>query len=378
MTRLSTAVTVRGGLPQRTDLRRWLSAIAWGIDAALASEAGGLDASPVIALPLWEYPGGRESRIRWDGGTIAAVTPGVPRDLMWRKTEGDTSPRHVVIVAELDGSVTVVAGEWPDSEGEEMCPIAADPATIITAGELAEWQLLDAMEPFIRAQVERCGRWVATEIGASIGIRLLRDNGSVIDGLTCDSIVTDMLYGGEDGLGGSVVLRMMRSYLADASDRVALTAYLERNTRARCEERVRRVIGDPGVGVRVRQIAAGMPDGSTHELLAECIRQGVDGGRLGLARVVQALTVASRVRIVADNIARHGHTAQDSVADIAADGAFEQVDTTELVRAYQARCGIDDPDLLWLAWNLEMHDRAEAPALGRTQFYVAAQQLDAA
>ncbi|MGN7187034.1 hypothetical protein [Microbacterium enclense] len=369
MTRLSTSFTASGGLPQRENLRRWLAASAWAIDAHGMIEQHTHPTGVLVTLPLWAKVDRHETRIRWRTGTVVDLVPGEESALLWCATEGDTSER-VAVVTVGDGDLVLLRGEWPPTAVDAQVHPTASLTDIVMQGEMAEWELLGAMEPFARRRVEMAGRSIAGEIGVSAAARLLRDPGSVIDGLTADRIVTQMIYGRTDGLLDSVILRMIRSFIESHSDRVPVTTYFEKNVTARADERVRQAIGDPGIGRLVRRVARMMPASATNEdVLAECRRLGIGNGKLSLPRVEQSLNVAQRIHTASDVCM------EELTCDAVVEDELPAVEAREVVRAYSARTGITDPDNLWLSWNLETAGTS-APELDREMFYLAALETD--
>ncbi|MDB6425878.1 hypothetical protein [Curtobacterium sp. 20TX0008] len=368
-------------------MRSWISRLSWSIAAAAAehdhgNELGRREAA--VLLPLWgtvTVDGVRvESRIIWGGGEVVRVLRGVSTPISWRTAEREQS--ETTRIAELTVSHSgevVVTGDWPDGA---LAPVAADSlSAVVGDGELAEWAMLDALEPFVRRQLHLVSMSIGTELGSSGAITLYSDpqfQNSVVDGLTIDRLAVSMLYGQiEEGRSIPPLTRnLLRKYASDASAvaRVPLTTYLETNVRRQADGRIRSAIGDSSLGPRIRRVAATLrPDATPEEVLERCREIGISGTEaLGIRRVREALTARLRVSSLVPTHAMPDadeDAPQLQVPDQRSDLAFEQIDTVDVVAGYQRRVGLQDPDELWLAWQLDVGDHQH---IGRDEFHAAA------
>jgi len=134
---------------------------------------------------------------------------------------------------------------------------------LVRAGETARWDLMTGFEYFTRQRLLAANNIVAAEIAQHKGIPLR----GVVDDITLEDLTSSMLYGEN---GTSVIQRMIDTALdSHRFDRVDPMHFFTVGIRARAEEAVRRQIGDPKVGPKVRRVFAKTKASTIDELLVE-------------------------------------------------------------------------------------------------------------
>ncbi len=134
---------------------------------------------------------------------------------------------------------------------------------IAKAGLTARWELMSGFEFFTKQRLAAANNIVAAEIANHKGIPLA----GVVDDITLEELGSQMLFGQD---GTSVIQRMIDVALElHKFDRVDPMHYFTVGIRARAEEAVRRQIGDPKVGPKVRRVFARTQASTLDELIEE-------------------------------------------------------------------------------------------------------------
>ena len=159
---------------------------------------------------------------------------------------------------------------------------------LVKDGVTARWELMSGFEQFTRAKVQSANNTVAAEIAQHKGIPLA----GVIDDITVDDLVAKLMYGHG---GTSTIQRMIDSALApDRFNSVDPMHFFTVGIRARAEEAVRRHIGDPKVGPKVRRVFAKAKVSTLPELI-EAYRQLYPNDSLGKNRALAALSAGADI-----------------------------------------------------------------------------------
>lgn len=233
------------------------------------------------------------ARLVWDGSPVQVFTNDEKSaDLGWRVTglghdEKGQSGVH------LSGDIGVQSA--PQSAMELTPDVGAFSTSrgyvkLLTAlvenGTAARWEIVNGFESFTRTKLARANSSVAAELGEYHNYAIA----SVIDEIGLDDLLSQMLYG--DG-GSSVISRMVdRGLKPDTFNKVDPMHYFSANIRARAEEAVRRRIGDPKVGPKVRRIFIKSNAKNINELL-EAYRAAYPRDALAKKRAIAALTSGS-------------------------------------------------------------------------------------
>ncbi|MFC0249959.1 hypothetical protein ACFFIO_15735 [Citricoccus parietis] len=161
---------------------------------------------------------------------------------------------------------------------------------LVRAGRHSQWQLLFSLEPFVTATVHKAHSAVSHEIGALSGRvqAVLHETG-------IEQVVNVMMVGetAVDSAEDASVSRLLEHCLRpDRFAKVDPLMYLSRNLRRDAEDHIRRAIGDPRIGPKVRRVAAQMPGATLDEIVA-AYRLEHPQDKLSTARAQAALNVGS-------------------------------------------------------------------------------------
>lgn len=286
------------------------------IDAILLGRAAATIAVPenpvghMVVLPAWVWREplidvGRKGRGR-DGAALD-----MPTRLTWASPIVFTAPEDEVELAwHMSGLGHNARGSSPfriDKLGDSS-PLDIDGVTVTArsqhyysqrdvkaklaklqkAGELARWELMSSLEEFTESKLITANYAVAAEISSTRPKRL----SMVLDEISLNELLSTMLHGAGEGKS-SVVGRMVERCLApDTFARVDPMRYLAVNIRARSEEAVRRAIGDPKIGPKVRRVFAATNPSSLTEFI-EIYSQKYPNDSLAEKRALAALTAGA-------------------------------------------------------------------------------------
>lgn len=309
------------GQPQRhaalEALCAQLESILWGRAAEALREAGWPAGEwDVVLLPAWDWrlPAmevGRKGldhesgeallmpvRLDWGGNDALlrlADPAGPPPSYRWTahsmgwddtgelQPDSSRSAPHQWI---RDGIVT---GGNNSAPGISRCAVE-DLDELVRAGRRSQWQLLFSLEPFVTSTVRKAHSAVSHEIGEMTG-RFQ----SVLHETGIEQIV-NILMVGEPTAGEAdtpSVPRLLEQCLRhDRFAKVDPLMFLRRNLRRDAEDQVRRAIGDPRIGPKVRRVARQMPGASLERIVA-AYRLEHPQDKLSTARAEAALQVGS-------------------------------------------------------------------------------------
>lgn len=294
-----------------------LESILWGRAAGALREAGvPPGAWEVVLLPAWDWrlPAmeiGRKGlehgsgeqllmpvRLDWGGNDalVRLVDPAAPsptyrwtaHSMGWDDNGEIPSRRSRSGTRQgvRDGIVATGNNSAPGTRRRTL----ADLDELVRAGRQAQWQLLFSLEPFVTSTVRKAHSAVSHEIGEMTGRfqPVLHDTG-------IEQIV-NVLMVGEPSAGvvdTPSVPRLLEQCLRhDRFTKVDPLMFLRRNLRRDAEDQVRRAIGDPRIGPKVRRVARQMP-GSTVEEIVAAYRREHPQDKLSTARAEAALQVGS-------------------------------------------------------------------------------------
>jgi hypothetical protein len=168
---------------------------------------------------------------------------------------------------------------------------------LVKAGEAARWDMLSEMEPKLRSTVFQAHSSVCYEIGLSTGVVE-----PMLDELGLEQIVDAMMYGelrDEDDESGerekgkpSAIFRLIELCLEpDSFLRVDPLKYMTKHMRRDAESQIRRRLGDPHIGPKIREIARRHPRAEIADIV-EAYREVYPKDRLSLPRARAALSVS--------------------------------------------------------------------------------------
>ncbi|MET4143998.1 hypothetical protein [Arthrobacter sp. UYCo732] len=168
---------------------------------------------------------------------------------------------------------------------------------LVKAGESAHWEVLQGMEPKLRSAVLQAHSSVSYEIGLSTGVVE-----PMLDELGLDQVIDTMMYGElrdeEDETGDrdkgkpSAIFRLIELCLEpDCFLRVDPLRYMTKHMRRDAESQIRRRLGDPHIGPKIREIARRHPRAEIADIV-EAYREVYPKDRLSLPRARAALSVS--------------------------------------------------------------------------------------
>ncbi|MGO1851817.1 MAG: hypothetical protein ACTH0V_00225 [Microbacteriaceae bacterium] len=261
-------------LPYREVLDRWMRRMRHSHDLA-GVKPGEVDVPvAIVQLPTHAalaQPHGEGRALRawvtWSEPTVRIVPAGSVVHADWSiRADGDIVARGT---ATIDHSTSGAPwfSDLPPALPEGVDQVRFDIARRARAlrqrieelaadGLMAEFEALDGLAPFIRDTVRRKNCRVAAEI---IHADQPIDPSSqrapvVIDGLREEEVVDEMTVGRPGQQTTAFLFRALRQAAhGDVLERVPVSHYLQSRIAAEAEVAIRRVIGDPNLGRRLRR-----------------------------------------------------------------------------------------------------------------------------
>lgn len=276
-------------LPHPDMLRGLVEKIAWG--HATAQIAG---AASVLALPhaakIARYS---SAYIHWSPSIV--VTAGT--EVSWRIVERGVEQTGVFTVH----SPTDITGDYPE---EADAPKVLARKRAIADGAAARFELVNALEHHVCDLLEASNRLVARELEGRLGDETEgwapTLNHGVADDVALEALATNLLWGA-DTQADSIVLRMVDRAALTHINNQPLGSWFDTNLRARAEEAVRRHIGDPHIGRKIRRFAREQDPASIDELI-EMYRRAHPRESVGRDRVIAALSADKTLDAVSHSL----------------------------------------------------------------------------
>lgn len=264
-------------LPHPDKMRDLVSQVAWGLAAALDDKPG-----EVLALPHAAKVGKYAAAyIHWAPSIV--VEPGT--EVSWRIVERGVEQTGTFTAY----SPTDIDGDYP---GGAPAPVAARRKALTARGGAARFELVNALEFHVSELLEASSRLVARELEGRLGDEAETWapslNHGVADKVALESLATDLLWGADEQ-ADSIVLRMVDRAATTHINNQPLGSWFDTNLRARSEEAVRRHIGDPHIGRKIRRLAREQSPSSVEELI-ELYRRAHPRESVGRERVIAALS----------------------------------------------------------------------------------------
>lgn len=265
----------------------------------------------LVKLPVWAYvPAkidmGRKGqnsdgttsnmpvRIDWEGGSVRFLGFGETVEIGWRMVglgHDESGSASVGISADTGVRIVsppagIVSPEWVPIRSQRL--FDARVRAVVTSGHTGRWNLISGMEGYTRHRLVTTNYAVAHELGGAADA----DFSAVLDDIAVDELVSELLFGERND---SAVSRMIDRALEPAKFyRVDPLRYFAIAIRARAEEAIRRKIGDPKVGPKVRRVMAISGATSVEELI-EAYRLLHPNDSLAHKRAIAALTAGPTV-----------------------------------------------------------------------------------
>ncbi|WP_159604631.1 hypothetical protein [Agromyces humi] len=166
---------------------------------------------------------------------------------------------------------------------------------LATDGDVARWQVVQSFEEYTRSKIAEASKQLAREFSEYHG----RSIPAVLDEQRVDALLTHMLFGKGDS---SIVGRMVEQALDPvAFDKFDPGRYFSLNLKRSALGEVRRVIGDPHIGSKVRRIHAKANVSSLEELV-EVYNEYYPNEHLGAKRAAAALTAGHFPEVFAEGL----------------------------------------------------------------------------
>lgn len=294
-----------------------LERILYGQAAQEHLDAGVPDRAGLVLLPVWSWlhpliDVGRKDKAHgtgermlmpvrndWGTSTITLVSDGtVPVTYRTRGMGHSQAGQSRLVIR--PGADPVAALTALPSLAEPVFvgagtrrQVTARLEALVKDGKDAKWEMLRAMEPKLRATVQKAHSSVSYEIGLSTGV-----DEPMLDEIGLDQVVDTMMYGelqdSDDDSGEgklSSMFRMIELCLSpDCFLRVDPLRYMTKHMRRDAEAQIRRRLGDPHIGPKIREIARRHPRAEIADIV-EAYRKVYPKDRLSLPRARAALSV---------------------------------------------------------------------------------------
>lgn len=305
-----------------------LAAVLSGRAASALLDAG-LDEGDygLFELPSWSWaepaiPLGRKAlardggtlrmpvRISWDMGPVVLVPAGSEVTVRWDATGLGRKGTASTVLATTPSAGSMSASDLPGLDGPIPSRVHAMviPSTrarrelerLVEAGTTAWWELLSEIEGFARQEVGSAAGRVAADIAGHDHV--------VLDPVALDAIVDSMMFGAEGEKGqagqGRVIAMLERAMRPHEFKAVEPTRWLRMTLARDAEAEVRRAIGDPHIGRKVRSMARELGPEKVADL-EEFLRVYADrypGDGLAVRRAADALTAMAEPLMAADHL----------------------------------------------------------------------------
>lgn len=265
--------------PPKNWTGRYLTAIA---DVTAGKSARGQRRS-VMVLPTWVWCGQKPSRIIWDTGP---AVPAKPAKIGWRLDKGGRGATFVTL-GPKGNPQHHLAGRVPGTVELRR----DDPARLAAGVQPAWWQAVLSLESAVQREAGYANRKVSSEMNDYVASNFT----TVTDEIAVESIADRLLLGSDDGKPSVVHRIVERSTHPDVWRNTSPRHFVRQALRVAAEDFIRREIGDPHIGPKVRQVAAALGEtGDLDDVVTE-YRRCRPNDRLGKGRASAALSVTRRI-----------------------------------------------------------------------------------
>jgi hypothetical protein len=192
-------------------------------------------------------------RVAWSREPAFLIKPGEELPVSWTLVgAGHSGSGQTTVISDRQCYVDPVAA------GDDLVPdsitfgvlnrpnLSKQLSGLESDGKAAMWELISDMETHLRWVLERAHTAVSAEIN---GTRII----PVLDDIGKEALVTSLLLG--DNKDGAVVRMLERCLLPTTFARVDPEKYVMSTLRPAAETAIRRNIGDPHIGRKVREFA---------------------------------------------------------------------------------------------------------------------------
>lgn len=266
----------------------------------------------IILLPIWQWRSpaievGRKARDRvtgggllmpvrteWAEGNVAVLSAGTTT--LTNRSSGlghaYAGQGHIVVRA---GGTFIAGGDDELIEGQPVFSGTGSRAQIIKAlkkisedGNIARWEFISGLESKVSGAIHKAHSAISFELSESSGIVQ-----NMLDETGLDQVVASTMYGEGDRPGP--VLRLLELCLTPGRfDRVDPLRFIERHIRRDAESQIRRQLGDPHIGPKIREVARQHSGKDIDTIIAE-YRKLYPRDKLSTDRANAALSVSPDV-----------------------------------------------------------------------------------
>lgn len=290
-----------------------LERMAWGTCAREILDSRPQFANCAIAtLPLfaWDRPvrdAGRKAKsatgelllpvkIKWRDapGSVVLLQAREKMELSWEAAGGSEIPSRgktsvvpaALATVEIHGEFTRAIPKVIDAATLSRIETRRTLNEMASDGRNARWEILHIFEENLRWNFERALLSVKSELGL--------ESMPVVDENAGEAIQNNILLG-DDGRSDSLAFRLINRCLeGEAFSRVDPELYVRRALFSAAETGIRRHIGDPHIGRKVRKIAEEI-NSDDAELVAEEFARQNPNAHVGPKRTMDALSTPQRV-----------------------------------------------------------------------------------
>lgn len=231
-------------------------------------------------------------RVAWSTGPIVLVEPGTTRTEDWSAAGlGHSNLGTVPVTANerlYDARIEATETGMPHevslpvlSRSEIITALQA----LVVAGATSRWEALSYLEPYTRRALTLAHSNVANELSIQWGTHR-----AVLDETKLESIASQMLLGDEEH-PGKVTQMLERCLKAETFTKVEPLKYIKESLRRDANTEVRRAIGDPHIGTKIRKVARELGLRDLDDII-EAYRTRYPSDRLSKDRALAALSVA--------------------------------------------------------------------------------------
>lgn len=231
-------------------------------------------------------------RVDWSEGPLHLVPVGAPIVLHWTAAGlGHTGADALTVSAVsylMDDQVEEQPSGMPTSVAVPVISrmeLVAELTRLAAAGHSARWEALEYLEPYITRALTLAQSSVAHEMSQTWGAYQ-----AVVDATKLEAIRDQMLLGDESH-PGKVSQLLDRCLKPETFKKVEPLKYIKESLRRDANTEIRRAIGDPHIGAKIRRVARELSTRDVDTIVDE-YRERYPKDRLSRDRAVAALSVA--------------------------------------------------------------------------------------
>lgn len=195
-------------------------------------------------------------RVGWSDGPLQFVSPDAAHEAPWSAAGlGHANVGTLEVASSATILEPVVVDEPTGMPSEVTVPVCGygeildELRRLSEAGRVARWRALEYLEPYISRALLLAQTSVSYELSQMWG-----SHQTVLDQTKLETIRDQMLLG-DDGHPGKVAQLLERCLKPETFHRVEPLKYIKESLRRDANTEVRRAIGDPHIGAKVRRVA---------------------------------------------------------------------------------------------------------------------------